>query len=183
MHAEKPESAPESRSRISTMLFDIDRLSRSCHNPGESGIRAPTLDLNLLGSIRASSTRARSSKPSSIMNLNFFSGVLMLGKSMLLILLIMMMSAIAFADDVPLITTAINTAYAGGYSNSGQTGPISSATPGAGQQSPDSLATFREFYEPDQGTQGSSPVQSGPVQFDLNGNEPTFGYKRPVEAL
>ena len=104
---------------------------------------------------------------------------------MLLILLIMMMSAIAFADDGSRITTTINTAYTNGYSNSGQTGQISSAYQGAGQQSPDSLAMFREFYEPDQGTQGSGPVQSGPVQFDLNGNEPTYliinGQSRPYD--
>ncbi len=109
----------------------------------------------------------------------------MLGKSMLLISLIMMMSAIAFADDGSLITTTINTAYTGGYSNSGQTGQISSAYPGAGQQSPDSLAMYQEFYEPDQGTQGSGPVQSGPVQFYLNGNEPTYliinGQSRPYD--
>ena len=109
----------------------------------------------------------------------------MLGKSMLLISLIMMMSAIAFADDGSLIPTTINTAYASGYSNSGQTGQIGSTTPDAGQQSPDSLAMFREFYEPDQGTQGSNPVQSGPVQFDLNGNEPTYliinGQSRPYD--
>jgi hypothetical protein len=119
------------------------------------------------------------------MRLNLFLGVSMLGKSMLLISLIMMMSAIAFADDGSLIPTTINTAYASGYSNSGQTGQIGSTTPDAGQQSPDSLAMFREFYEPDQGTQGSNPVQSGPVQFDLNGNEPTYliinGQSRPYD--
>jgi hypothetical protein len=119
------------------------------------------------------------------MSQNLFSGVLMLGKSMILISLIMMMSAIAFAYDGPLITTTINTAYTGGYSNSGQTGQTGSATQGAGEQSPDSLAMFREFYEPDQGTQGSGPVQSGPVQFNLNGNEPTYliinGQSRPYD--
>lgn len=41
-------------------------------------------------------------------------------------------------------------------------------------ESADSLAIYREFYLQNQEALGSGQVLSGPVQFDLNGNEPAY---------
>ncbi|HEX7445860.1 MAG TPA: hypothetical protein VF300_05670 [Methanothrix sp.] len=110
-------------------------------------------------------------------------------KSMLLVsfTLVMLVFAVDADDGSSVITTndADYLNYGSGYSNSGQTGQIVSSLPGAGEQSPDSLAMFQEFYYLDPGNQASSPVQSGPVQFDLSGNEPTYlvinGQSRPYD--
>ncbi len=102
----------------------------------------------------------------------------MLGKSMLLISFVLMMFAFAaHADDgssVMINNYADYLSDGNGYPDPGQTGQISSSMPGTGEQSTDSLAMFQEFYYLDQGTRESSPVQSGPVQFDLSGNEPAY---------
>lgn len=100
----------------------------------------------------------------------------MLGKSMLLVSLILVMNVFAISADEGSLAITTNNA---GYPNYG------SGYQDSGQQSQDSLIMFQEFYDLDPGIQGSSPVQPGPVQFDLNGNEPSYliinGQSRPYD--
>jgi hypothetical protein len=61
--------------------------------------------------------------------------------------------------------------YPGGYSGMQQTGyDIPLAPDNTGQQSPDSLMQYQEFYSFDQGTQ----TQAGPVQFDIYRSKPSY---------